>query len=162
MVQKSLLAMASDLEPFVQVELPTETKFGLFLEYLMDHGDITQACRQADLSPKSMRKFRREHPKAEAAFKEALDIGTDQIEAELHRRAVTGYLEPVFYKGRRVNTVRRKSDILLMFLLKKRRPEYRDNYQPPPEDPNLLNELESPAEKIARRLDGIAKRQREE
>lgn len=152
--------MASDLEPFITVELPTETKFGLFLEYLMDHGDITQACRQADLSPKSMRLFRRQHPKAQAAFQEALDIGTDQIEAELHRRAVTGYLEPVFYKGRRVNTVRRKSDILLMFLLKKRRPEYRDNYQPPIEDPHLQQDLESPAEKIARRLDGIAKRQR--
>lgn len=153
--------MASDLEPYTKIEVPTSTKFGLFLEHLMEQGDIASACRSAELSLKNMRAYRRKHPEAEAAFKEALDIGTDAIESELHRRAVLGYLEPVFYKGRRVNTIRKKSDILLMFLLKKRRPEYRDNYTPPPDDAPE-QELESPAEKIARRLDSIAKRRREE
>ncbi len=156
-MNKALARMASQLEPFVKVELPTRERFGNMLNHLMEHGDIEAACREADISPKAARLYRRQNPQAEDAFREALDIGTDAIEAELHRRAVTGILEPIFYKGRRVNTVRKKSDVLLMFLLKKRRPEYRDNYQQVEADEDATA-IESPAEKIASRLDQLARR----
>lgn len=162
MVSKLLLAKVdSELEDWTPIQLPTDKKFGLFLDYLIECGNVHDACRQADITTKQVRKFRRANPRAEAAFQEALELGTDAIEAELHRRAVAGILEPVFYKGRRVNTVRKKSDILLMFLLKARRPHiYRDNAPlPPPEDTddNFSNE-ESPAEVIARQLSRLAER----
>jgi len=165
MVSKALIAMVeSELEDFVPVTLPTEKKFGLFLDYLIECGNVHDAARQAELTTKQVRKFKRNNPRAQAAFQEALDMGTDAIEAELHRRAVAGIMEPVFYKGRRVNTVRKKSDVLLMFLLKSRRPHiYRDN-APLPEldDPNNadINTEESPAEVIARQLSRLSERQR--
>ena len=40
------------------------------------------------------------------------------LEAEAVRRGRDGYLEPVFYLGEKVATVKRYSDPLLMFLLK--------------------------------------------
>jgi len=164
MVSKLLIQkVEEELENWVPVTLPTDKKFGLFLDYLIECGNVHDAARQADLTTKQIRKFRRNNPSAEKAFQEALDMGTDAIEAELHRRAVAGIMEPIFYKGRRVNTVRKKSDVLLMFLLKSRRPHiYRDN-APLPQDPDtdeLANNEESPAEVIARQLNRLAERSR--
>lgn len=163
MVSKALIAkVESELEDFVPIELPTDKKFGLFLDYLIECGNVHDAARQAELTTKQIRKFRRANPRAEQAFQEALDMGTDAIEAELHRRAVAGIMEPVFYKGRRVNTVRKKSDVLLMFLLKSRRPHiYRDNAPlPTPDgDDELHNLEESASEVIARQLARLAERQ---
>ena len=45
------------------------------------------------------------------------------IEAEARRRAVDGVDEPVYYQGKEVGTVRRYSDVLLIFLLKGLRPQ---------------------------------------
>ena len=164
MVSKLLIQkVEEELENWVPVTLPTDKKFGLFLDYLIECGNVHDAARQADLTTKQIRKFRRNNPAAEKAFQEALDMGTDAIEAELHRRAVAGILEPVFYKGRRVNTVRKKSDVLLMFLLKSRRPHlYRDNAPLPqgPDEDELLSNEESPAEAIARQLNRLAERSR--
>ncbi len=48
------------------------------------------------------------------------------------KRATVGAERKVFYKGSLVDTVRDKSDILLIFLLKARRPDlYRDHYDLP-------------------------------
>lgn len=164
MVSKLLLAKVdSELDEYVPVTLPTDKKFGLFLDYLIECGNVHDAARQAELTTKQIRKFRRNNPTAEKAFQEALDMGTDAIEAELHRRAVAGIMEPVFYKGRRVNTVRKKSDVLLMFLLKSRRPHlYRDNAPLPeqPENDDLNSNEESAAEAIARQLNRLAERAR--
>jgi hypothetical protein len=161
MVSKALLDMTDALQEFVPVEIPTAEKFGLFLEHLMESGSVVDAARLADLSVKSIRQFRRNNPKAQQAYEQALDIGTDAIEAELHRRAVQGIMEPVFYKGRRVNTVRKKSDVLLMFLLKSRRPHiYRDNAPLPEGQEDDSQHIESPAEEIARRLASISERKR--
>ena len=46
----------------------------------------------------------------------------DDMETEARRRGV-GYDEPVFYKGEVVGTVKKYSDLLLIFMLKHRRPE---------------------------------------
>jgi hypothetical protein len=165
MVSKVLLRQTDALEQFVKIQPSNEIKFALFLEYLMESGDVADAAREADIPLSTTRAMRRKDPRCQEAFKEALDIGTDAIESELHRRAVKGYLEPIFYKGRRVNTVRKKSDILLMFLLKSRRPHlYRDS-APIPVDPDNTDDADfadiSPAEKIASRLAQLAERKRE-
>lgn len=60
-------------------------------------------------------------------WKEAVNIGTEALEAEAARRAYHGTLEPVFHKGEVAGHVRKYSDVLMIFLLKARKPEvYRD------------------------------------
>src|SRR5205807_601275 len=48
------------------------------------------------------------------------------IEAEIRRRAMEGWDEPVYQQGARVGTVRKYSDTLLIFYAKRRMPEYRE------------------------------------
>jgi hypothetical protein len=56
-----------------------------------------------------------------------MEAGTDLIEQEAWRRAVDGYDRPVFQDGELVGLVRAYSDVLLMMLLRGRRPEaYRE------------------------------------
>ncbi len=58
-------------------------------------------------------------------------MAADVLEAEAHRRAVEGVEEPVgWYKGVAGGTVRRYSDVLLMFLTKGALPErYRERVE---------------------------------
>jgi len=52
----------------------------------------------------------------------------DGLEEEMHRRAVQGIDKPVFFKGKKVATVKEYSDRLLEVSLKGNRPEkFRDN-----------------------------------
>ena len=58
-----------------------------------------------------------------------LEDVTETLETEAFERATTGVPEPVFYKGCWVDTIRKKSDLMLIFLLKARRPEvYRERF----------------------------------
>ncbi len=56
-------------------------------------------------------------------FAEADVVAIDKLEEEARRRALVGAEEPVFYQGKIVGHVARKSDTLLIFLLKGKRPE---------------------------------------
>src|SRR5262249_21583923 len=52
------------------------------------------------------------------------------LEAELRRRAVEGWLEPVYYRGKKVGDVRKFSDTCLIFALKGEKPEkYRERFE---------------------------------
>ena len=61
-----------------------------------------------------------------SAWDVSLEIGLDALEDEAIRRAREGVEEPVFQGGLRCGSVRKYSDLLLIFLLKSRRP-YRDS-----------------------------------
>ena len=56
-------------------------------------------------------------------WQRAEDAGTDLIEEEAYRRAVTGVEKPIYRGGEVVGHVADYSDSMLMFLLKSRRPE---------------------------------------
>lgn len=59
---------------------------------------------------------------------ESLELFADDLEVEMHRRAVEGVDEPVFYKGEVVGEVTKYSDTLAITLAKATRPEkFRDN-----------------------------------
>lgn len=99
-----------------------------FLEELAGGRTVTGAARVADRHYRTMIRYRSEDPKFAAAWLEAVEKGTDALVDEAKRRATDGVDEPVYYKGKVVGTVRRYSDLLLMFLLKSRRPDiFRDN-----------------------------------
>lgn len=64
----------------------------------------------------------------EAAY--AYRMGLLEIcEKEIHRRAVEGIDVPIHYQGKRVDTIKKWSDVLLMFLTKQLDPSYRDSQQ---------------------------------
>lgn len=94
-----------------------------FLTAFARTGNATLAARAAKIDRSSAYKLRDEAPDFAAAWDEAKEMAADLLEAAAHRRAVTGVLEPVFYQGERVGSIRRYSDSLLALLLKANRPK---------------------------------------
>lgn len=99
-----------------------------FLEVLGQTGSVREACAAVGISRKTAYEYRNKG----GAFAERWnDLRADLVEvleAECDRRALKGVLEPVFYQGAKVGSVRRFSDVLLMFRLKGLKPEmYREN-----------------------------------
>ena len=66
---------------------------------------------------------RQRYPEFDQAILEADESFTDELEACALERAINGWLEPVFYKGEQVGTVRKFSNALTIFMLKCRRRE---------------------------------------
>lgn len=81
-----------------------------------------EAAENAGVARKTIFNWRNEDPEFAAAWVEAVEEGTDKIEAEAYRRAVEGYERPVFQGGEEVGRVREYSDTLLTLLIKGRRP----------------------------------------
>ena len=65
-----------------------------------------------------MYRWRAEDKKFAAEWMQALSEACDVLEEEARRRAVFGTMEPVYFKGEAVGTIRRFSDVLLIFLMK--------------------------------------------
>lgn len=103
----------------------------LFLESLADAGIVSVACKAACVDKSTARDHRNKDAAFATAWDEAIESATDEMVAEARRRAVKGVNEPVYYQGKRVGAVRRYSDVLLMFLIKKERPAYRDGRPEP-------------------------------
>jgi hypothetical protein len=86
--------------------------------------------RLAGVSRRAHQYWRKADKAFAAAFEAAQPPAFDVLRDEIIRRA-RGWDEPVYYGGKRVDTVRKHSDLLLIFLLKGLRPaKYRDNYNP--------------------------------
>jgi hypothetical protein len=100
-----------------------------FLRHLRRHGRITFACDAAGVSTALAYKIRASSPRFAAAWndarKEARQKMIDTLEAEAFRRAVEGWLEPVFSGGRVVAYRRRFSEKCLIMLLEAYHPRFR-------------------------------------
>lgn len=104
----------------------------VFLEALADTVNVTLACQRAGIPRRTAYDWRHSDQAFAAKWDDALDVGIDLLEAELHTRAFDGVERPVYYKGEQVGTWRYYSDALAMFLLKAHRPErYREGYVAP-------------------------------
>lgn len=112
----------------------TENDFQLlkkkrFLQAFSRCGNITQAAIAADIDRTAHYKWLKRYPDYPDQFREATENANDLMTGEAIKRATIGIEEPVFYQGRRVGSIIRRSDILLMFLLKAYKPEvFRDNH----------------------------------
>ena len=111
--------------PFPKIAHPYKRAF---LAAFRETGNVRLACEAAGVGRSSHYRWLEKDPEYRAAFDVAKEDATDVLEAEAHRRAVEGIEEPVgWYKGVAGGTVRRYSDVLLIFLLKSLRPErYRE------------------------------------
>lgn len=99
-----------------------------FLEALASGLSVTGAAEKAGVHRRTPYGWREADEDFAQAWQVALDAGTDRLEDEAWRRAVVGTERPVFQMGKEVGTTHEYSDLLLIFLLKGRRPEkYRDN-----------------------------------
>ena len=91
-------------------------------------GNVRLTCKAAGVGRSTHYRWLEKDSEYRAAFNLAKEDATDVLEAEAHRRAVEGWEEAVgWYKGEAGGTVRKYSDVLLIFLLKGLRPEkYRE------------------------------------
>lgn len=108
-------------------ERRTEKWVPAFLSALAETGNVTEVCRLIGISRPTAYKRRSTNEEFAAAWDEAWELGLNSLEDEAIRRAAQGWEERVYQKGEYVGTVRKYSDLLLMFLLKANRPEkYRE------------------------------------
>ncbi len=99
-----------------------------FLAAYRKNGNISQSARTARVSRTTVWSRRSQDGRFAAAMADAQEEASDALEQEAWRRAKTGTLKPVFYKGKEVGQIREYSDTLLTVLLKGNRPDkFRDN-----------------------------------
>ena len=101
-----------------------------FIAALAKTGNVTEACRLVDRLDRRMPyDLRKQDAVFAAEWDSALEEASDRMETEARRRAEQGVLEPVYQGGKKVGSIRRYSDTLLIFLLKGARPDkYRDRF----------------------------------
>jgi len=104
------------------MKLTPEKKIA-FLAALSATCNVTKACKATDLSRETAYKWRRENDDFAAEWEVAMDIGAEALEDEAKRRGFDGVDEPVFHQGVAVDTIRKYSDTLAIFLLKGALPE---------------------------------------
>ncbi len=114
----------------------SETVKAQFLENLTQYPSVLDACNRAKAPRNVLYNLRRRDPEFAAAWDEARLIGNDVLERVAVMRATEGEDEPIVFGGKistdkttgKVITVKRKSDILLMFLMKSANPaRYRES-----------------------------------
>jgi hypothetical protein len=124
-----------------------------FLAAMAETGNISAAAKIAGIDRHSHYDWLKDDPDGSyaEAYETARIESIESLEKEARRRALTGYLKPVYQGGKKVGTIREFSDTLLIFLLKGAKPEtYRDNV-------HLEIDLRNEAEKVAAEfgLDGV-------
>ena len=104
----------------------TQEKKALFIKELCKDAIVTRSCKICGVEPQTVYGHRHSDPDFAKAWDEAVRIGSDTLVEEAQRRAM-GYYTPMYDKDGNPSGERfSSSDILMMFLLKGRRPEYRD------------------------------------
>ena len=90
----------------------------MFLASLASTGNVGLSVSAAGVGRSTVYDWREKDEGFAQEWESALGAAADVLEAEARRRAAKGILEPVFYQGEKVGTVRKYSDLLLIFLMK--------------------------------------------
>jgi hypothetical protein len=102
----------------------TPKRIKIFLEELARTGNVAVAASAVGTSRVALYNRKGKDPEFSAAWDESVEIATDLLLEEARRRAYDGVTEPVFFQGKECGYIKKYSDVLLMFLIKGRRPEY--------------------------------------
>ena len=119
-----------------------------FLGRFAEDGNVTEACKAAGVSRTIVYQWKDKNKAFAELFAEAEAQSNDAIRAEIYRRAVTGWQEPMVSAGKLVCNVTKYSDALLMFHAKARMPEYREK-QP---DVNVTVDVEGAKARLIAKL----------
>lgn len=98
----------------------------IFLQALTEGKHILDAARAAHVTLATAYSRRAIDMKFAADWREAREIGLEELKLEAARRAFFGVKRPVFQRGKCVGYVHEYSDRLLMFLIKAQDPLFRD------------------------------------
>lgn len=113
--------------PPARAKGPDDLKWArAFIAALAKTGSPAKAAKAAKVSYPTPYKLRKRSPEFGVLWKQAKLQFADRLRAEAMSRAVDGWLEPVFQQGRRVGQIRRKSDQILLAMLKANCKEYRE------------------------------------
>jgi hypothetical protein len=97
-----------------------------FITALSQGMSVKDACAVADIHFTTVYDRRKSDELFRQQWNAACEISTKLLVQEAQRRAYRGVQEPVFYKGMECGSVTKYSDNLMMFLIKKRDPSYRE------------------------------------
>ena len=97
----------------------------LFLACFAENANVLLSARAAGISRQLVYQWLEHDEPFSFAFNQAKEDANDVLRSEIYRRAVEGYTEQVVVAGK-VQTVRKYSDTLLIFLSKARMPEFRE------------------------------------
>lgn len=101
-----------------------------FLEHYAKCGSIKMTQRRTKIPREYHYYWLRNDPEYYEKFQQVRQIVIGDMADEAHRRAVEGFIVPIYQKGMKVGEMTTYSDNLLMFLLKGAAPEtYRDNWK---------------------------------
>jgi hypothetical protein len=101
-----------------------------FLAAYAEHCTVVHACRATGIGRRTHYGWLESDPAYAARFADVKDDAVESLEAEARRRAAEGVLEPVYQGGKKVGSIRKYSDTLLIFLLKGAKPDvYRDRVE---------------------------------
>jgi hypothetical protein len=106
--------------------MPEEERIAVFLETLSETAHVTKSAAAAGIPRRTVYNWRHDDEGFRRQWDEAVELGTDALVDEAVRRGKEGTLKPVYQQGMEVGSIREYSDTLLIFLLKARRPEFRD------------------------------------
>jgi len=104
----------------------TDKKKETFLALVARGYTVTDSAKQIGFSRRAVYNHRDRDPDFAQAWNEAREEGKERLEAECRRRAM-GWAETRYDKDGNAYEVYRYSDNLLMFMLKKLDPSYRDS-----------------------------------
>lgn len=97
-----------------------------FLAAFCLEANMSQACRVAGIERSTVLRWCESDEKFKERYEEASEEANDAIDAEIFRRAVYGWKEPMVSAGVLVCHVEKYSDSLLTLLAKARMKKYRD------------------------------------
>ena len=105
-------------------------KKGAVIKAFCQLGTVSAACEVAQIDRTTHYDWLKTDPQYAEAFDQARSIAADSLEQEAIRRARDGWQEPVYQGGKLIGTVLKKSDVLLIFLLKGFKPEkFRERHE---------------------------------
>ncbi len=93
-------------------EITSVKQRGFLVAYAVNGANVTRAAKAAGVHRRTHYEWL-ESPVYEEAFKDAHAAAVEWLEAEVHRRAVIGWVEPIFGKDGMVGVKRKFSDTLL-------------------------------------------------
>ncbi len=93
-------------------------------------GLVGRACVEAGITRTTFNDWMKEDEAFVRRFSEAEELVSEMLIAEMMRRGVEGWNEPVYYQGQQCGVVRKYSDPMLTLALKSRMPEkFRERYE---------------------------------
>ena len=99
-----------------------------FLACLRVTGQLQKSAQECGISVTTVRRHMKDDKEFNAAYDEAYGDFKEAIEAEIMRRAIYGWDEPVFQQGELAGTVRKFDSRLLELMAKRHIPAFKEKH----------------------------------